>query len=101
MWRAESPPSFGQSVIGPNTFVASTTFSRRPPPCANQLPMIVSVAPGALVAAVAVRGVEEVDAELERAIHDREGVGLGGLRAEVHRAEAELAHAQRACVRGG
>ena len=48
MWRAERPPSFGQSVIGPNTFVASTTFSRRPPPCANQWPMIVSVAPGTL-----------------------------------------------------
>src|SRR5438552_132148 len=46
MCRAERPPSFGHSVIGPKTFVASTTFSRRPPPCANQFPMIVSVVPG-------------------------------------------------------
>ncbi len=45
----------------------------------------------ALRSAVAVRGVEEVDAELERAIHDRVRVGLGRQRPEVHRAEADRA----------
>src|SRR5690606_16691191 len=38
--------------------------------------------------------VEEVDAELQGAIHDREGVGLAGVPAEVHGAEAQLAHQQ-------
>src|SRR4029077_405219 len=44
--------------------------------------------------AVDVRGVEEVDPRVERAVHDREAVGLGRLRAEVHGAEAETAHAE-------
>ena len=39
------------------------------------------------LAAVDVRGVEEVDAELVGAVHDRERVGLAGLRAEVHGAQ--------------
>ena len=46
---------------------------------------------GALVAAVAVGGVEEVDAELEGPVHDRVRLVLGRLRPEVHRAEAQLA----------
>src|SRR5689334_13439376 len=44
--------------------------------------------------AVDVGRVEEVDAGVERAIHDREAVGLARERPEVHRAEAEAAHAQ-------
>ena len=45
MWRADKRPSLGQSDIAPNSFVARTTFSRRPPPWANHRPMIDSVAP--------------------------------------------------------
>ncbi len=39
--------------------------------------------------AVDVGGVEEVDAEFEGLVHDGEGLFFGGLRAEVHGAEAE------------
>src|SRR5439155_20843713 len=42
--------------------------------------------------AVNVGGVEEVEAAIERAIHDREAFRLGGLGPEVHRAETEPAH---------
>jgi hypothetical protein len=45
MLRAERNVSLGQSLIEPYSFVAITTFSRRPPPCANHLPMICSVMP--------------------------------------------------------
>src|SRR5204863_8216220 len=83
MWRAESPPSFGHSLIGPNTFVASTTFSRRPPP--EPVPDDRLGGPGALRSAVAVGGVEEVDAELDCAIHDHERVLLRSKLHEVHR----------------
>ncbi len=38
--------------------------------------------------------VEEVDAVLERAVHDGVAVGFGGLGAEVHRAEAQPADRQ-------
>ena len=48
-----------------------------------------------LVAAVAVGGVEEVDAVLERAVHDDARVGLARQRPEVHGAETQLAHPQR------
>ncbi len=41
-----------------------------------------------------VGGVEEVDAFVDGAIHDQVGVGFVGLRAEVHRAEADAAHRQ-------
>src|SRR5262249_39498656 len=41
---------------------------------------------------VDVGGVEEVDAELERTIHDDEAVALARERTEVHRAETEPAH---------
>jgi hypothetical protein len=44
-----------------------------------------------LAPAVHVGGVEEVDARVEGRIHDRVGVGLIGLRAEVHGAEDESA----------
>src|SRR5688572_1304166 len=44
-------------------------------------------AAGAETAAVTVRSVEEVDPELEGAIHDGVRVGFLGLQAEVHRAE--------------
>src|SRR6185295_9736973 len=43
----------------------------------------------ALLPAVHVRGVEEVDPFLERAVHDLERHRLGGLRTEVHRAETD------------
>ena len=88
MCRADSLESLGQSpATSPYTLVASTTFSRRPPPLANHRPRICSVSP----AAVAVGRVEEVDSFLERPIHDGEAVGLFGLRAEVHRAETQRA----------
>src|ERR687891_953878 len=45
MLSADSLFSLGQSPIDPNTLVASTTLSRRPPPFANHRPMICSVAP--------------------------------------------------------
>ena len=45
----------------------------------------------ALIAAVDVGGVEEVDALLMRGVHDRERVGLGGEGAEVHGAQAQTA----------
>jgi hypothetical protein len=44
--------------------------------------------------AVHVGRVVELDAEVERAIHDLEAVRLGGLRAEVHRAETQARDAQ-------
>ncbi len=43
----------------------------------------------ALLPPVDVGGVEEVDPQLQRAIHDRERVGFGRFGTEVHRAEAE------------
>ena len=45
-------------------------------------------------AAVAVRGVEEVDSRVERAVHDREAVNLVRFGTEIHRAQAERAHQQ-------
>ena len=45
MFRADSFPSFGHSPISPYNFVAITVFSLRPPPGANQVPMICSVRP--------------------------------------------------------
>src|ERR1035437_1485715 len=45
MLSAESRDSLGQLPICPYTLVARTTFSRRPPPLANHLPMICSVIP--------------------------------------------------------
>ena len=48
----------------------------------------------ALVAAVAVCRVEEVDAVLEGTVHDDAGVVLARERTEVHGAEAQLADAQ-------
>ena len=44
--------------------------------------------------AVAVGGVEEVDAELVRVVHDHVGVGRRGQRPEVHGAEAQPADGQ-------
>src|SRR5439155_8073029 len=46
----------------------------------------------AALPAVDVGGIEEVEAELERPVHDREALALRRLGAEVHRAEAEAAH---------
>ena len=48
----------------------------------------------AVLAAVDVGGVEEVDAQLQRLVHDREAVGLARLRPEVHRAQAQPADLQ-------
>ena len=45
MFSADSLPSLGQSPIAPYSLVASTVRSRRPPPDANQSPMISSVQP--------------------------------------------------------
>src|SRR5438874_1921597 len=45
MFTAESFEWFGHSEVWPNTFVASTTLSRRPSPLANHLPRICSVSP--------------------------------------------------------
>ena len=45
MLRADRKVSLGQSLIDPYSLVAITTFSRRPPPCANQRPTICSVHP--------------------------------------------------------
>src|SRR5450756_1736432 len=45
MFRAESLPSLGRSVMPPYSLVASTVFSRRSPPLANQRPRISSVQP--------------------------------------------------------
>ncbi len=45
--------------------------------------------------------VEEVDAGLVGGVHDREGVLLGGLRAEVHRAEAQSADRQAGAAQVG
>src|SRR5215469_14730340 len=45
MLSADSLPSLGQSPIAPYSLVASTVRSRRPPPVANQSPMISSVHP--------------------------------------------------------
>src|SRR5207237_10363377 len=42
--------------------------------------------------AVDVGGIEEVDAELEGAVHDGEALGLSGEGTEVHGAETEAAH---------
>jgi hypothetical protein len=63
-----------------------TVRSRRPPPLANQLPMMVSVSPGSLPA---VGGVEEVDSRLVGDVHDGVRVFLGGSGPEVHRAETK------------
>jgi hypothetical protein len=46
----------------------------------------------ALHPAIAVGGVEEVDAEIVRVIHDRFGLGGRGQRPEVHGPEAQPAH---------
>ena len=56
--------------------------------------MICSVTPSPRLPAVDVGGVEEVDAQLQRPVHDGEAVGFGGLRAEVHRAQAQPADLQ-------
>src|SRR5205823_1944948 len=48
--------------------------------------------------AVDVRRVEEVDAGLARAVHEREAFALAGERAEVHGPEAEAADAQPAAA---
>ena len=90
MLSADSLPSLGQSPMSPYSLVASTVRSRRPPPLANQLPTMVSVAPLPLLS-VDVGGVEEVDALVVGGVHDRVRVGLGGERAEVHGAEAQAA----------
>jgi hypothetical protein len=40
---------------------------------------------------VNIRRVEKVNAQFQRSIHDGKAVGLGGLRAEVHRAQRQAA----------
>jgi hypothetical protein len=52
--------------------------------------------------AIDVRSVEEIDPQLQRPIHDGETIGFARQGTEVHRAEAEPAHAQagasKSCV---
>src|SRR5258708_981641 len=91
MWRADSPPSFGHSLIGPNTFVASTTLSRRPPPFANHRPEARPRRPGPFAAAGAMGGGKEVAAVRGGRVHHDPRVALGGGRPEFHRPEAEPA----------
>src|SRR5690606_34478266 len=57
---------------------------------------LLSMAEIALLAplTVAVGRVKEVDAEVERLVHDGEAVRLRGLRTEVHRAQAQRADLQ-------
>src|SRR5207247_630055 len=50
--------------------------------------------PQPALAAIAVRGIEEVDPMLEGAVHHGEAVWLCGLRAEVHRAQTQPADLQ-------
>src|SRR5262249_22116815 len=50
--------------------------------------------PLAQLPAVYIGGVEEVEAVLECPVHDGVAVGLGRLRPEVHRAQAQPAHPQ-------
>src|SRR5579859_4109150 len=79
-----------------------------PPPAATREPLaddllgparvglgvLADLAGRTLDAAVAVGGVEEVDADLKRVIHDRVRLGERGQRPEIHRAQAEAAYRQ-------
>ena len=94
MCSADRPPWLGQSPIVPYTFVASTTFSRRPSALREPAPEDLFGDALALLPAIDVGGVEEVDPQLQGAVHDRVRVGLGRLVAEVHGAEAQPADAQ-------
>jgi len=51
--------------------------------------------------AVNVSRIEEVDAQFERLVHDGEGIGFAGLRAEVHRAETKAGHFQAGAAKLG
>src|SRR5208283_5634348 len=61
--------------------------SLRQPPADNILGMSPAHGPP-----VCVRGVEEVDAKLQRPVHDREAVLLTRVPAEIHRPQADIAH---------
>ena len=52
----------------------------------------------ALLPAVDVGGVEEIDADFERLVHDGEAVGLGRLRTEVHGAETKIGNSETAAT---
>src|SRR5262249_30183896 len=43
---------------------------------------------------IAISGVEEVDPQCQRLIHDREAVGLAGLRSEIHGSQTQPADSQ-------
>src|ERR1700687_4815019 len=78
----------------PNTLVASTMRSRRPPPWAIQRPTICSVTPSPVFPSVDIGGVEKVDPLLEGAVHDCKTVALGGQWPEVHRAQTQATDLQ-------
>ena len=94
MCRADSPWSLGQSPIsavhlgGEDDLVAPAAALGDPP--ADDL----LGDPFAGLPSVHVGRVEEVDAQVERPVHDGVAVVFRGLRAEVHRAEAQPADRQ-------
>jgi hypothetical protein len=51
--------------------------------------------------AVHIGGVEEIDAQFQGAIHDRKAVLFAGVRAEVHRAQAQPADLQACATKIG
>jgi hypothetical protein len=73
--------------LGREGHVAAPSAALREPVAQALLGVAVLLLP-----AIDVGGVEEVDPELERPVHDGETVLDGGVPAEVHRAEAAVAH---------
>ena len=71
---------------GQDDFVASPAAGRQPP--ADYLFGFGFVR----LAAVSVGGVEEMDPQFQRLIHDGMAVGFCGLRAEVHSAQTKRAY---------
>ena len=51
--------------------------------------------PDAQMATILIGGVDEVDARVDRSVQDRKRLRLGGLRPEVHGAEAQRADLER------
>jgi len=91
MWTADSRTSFG-----PEPFARTLWWPAR---CGRADAVLCEPTADDLLGdattglpAVDVGGVEEVEAELERSVHDREALALSRLWTEVHRAEAEAAH---------
>ena len=49
-------------------------------------------APAIALPAIDIGGIEEIDAQLQRPVHDREAVFYRRMRTEIHRAQAQVAH---------